>query len=501
MTETKKQPSHLSRQREEGTYCYISNSRSDDRRVSEICRAIGALGAKYYHNDRTLTGDELRGQLTEKIDACAVYVLFVTKALLAREDRFVRNEFFLAQKAGKEIHAVLLDEIHPGEIDGRLKKWWEEIREKCPLTEVPADTPPREVASRMAAFLPVVSPSVGKNRDEENAKQSGHPGTSGSGEDKESDKKGVEEKKNGEDKKSGKDKKNGGKKKLVLFSVIAAVLLLVVLGIFLLPGLFISADPDLFTYDVEGENVIITSLKDDEMTSVRIPGKIENKPVTKIGESAFSGSSNLKKVRMADSVTEIQRFAFLFCEELTDVQLSPSVVKIGESAFSDCTSLGSIKISRSVVEIGPSAFQGCTALKSVGISDSVRIIGESAFMNCTSLKKISLPDSVKALGGSVFEGCESLSEVRLSDNVSEICFSCFEGCVSLREIVIPDSVTEIGDYAFCGCDSLKKAVIPPSVGNIVPTAFEGCPNLTIYGKPGSAAEEFADVNDIPFVAS
>ena len=63
---------------------------------------------------------------------------------------------------------------------------------------------------------------------------------------------------------------------------------------------------------------------------------------------------------------------------------------------------------------------------------------------------------------------------------------------------IPPSVSDIGDYAFSGCTSLKKAVIPDSVQNIVDTAFSDCPGLTIYGKPGSAAEEYARTRDIPF---
>ena len=471
-------------------YCYISCDSSDNARAAAICREITALGGKYCHDDGRFTGEEWRKQITDRITGSVAYIIFVSKALMARENRFVRNEFFFAGKAGKPMYAVMLDEILPEDIDGSLKKWYEEIRTKCTVIPASANASPAETAVTLndsIRFSPAKTQAADSQdegrHDPKNAKAD------------QSLQKSQNDKKDSDSK-----VKLDSRTKIIILAAAAAVLLLTLLGIFLIPEWLISADPENFTYDIKGKNVIITSLKDDEMTSVKIPEKIEGKRVTAIGESAFSGSANLKKVRMADSVKEIQNFAFLFCEELDDVQISSSVTKIGESAFSDCTSLTSVKIPGAVIEIGPSAFQGCTALKSVGISDSVKIIGESAFMNCAEMKKIRIPDSVKSLGGSAFEGCVSLREVELSDSISEICFSTFEGCTELEIIVIPGSVKEIGDYAFAGCTSLKKAVIPETVENIVPTAFSDSPDLTIYGKAGSVAEEYAQANNIKFSA-
>ena len=73
------------------------------------------------------------------------------------------------------------------------------------------------------------------------------------------------------------------------------------------------------------------------------------------------------------------------------------------------------------------------------------------------------------------------------------------------EINIPDSVTEIGRYAFSGCDSLERIWIPESVVDIEDyamgyTGSKVSEILTIYGNSGSAAESYANKNNISFVA-
>lgn len=496
MTDTHKNPDSSSDNRHAAKekYSYISCDSSANSRVAAICREIRVLGRRICHDDGRLSDEDWRIQTTSRIDGCSEYIIFITKELMAQENRFVRNEFFFAKKAGKPMYAVMLDEIRPSDVDESLKKWFAEIGAKCTVISMPSNATSREIADLMNEsihFAPTkadISPSPAEEQKEETVKNQKKDSAKSKPEGKTNQLKKINW------------KTINRKTKIIIGAAAAAVVLLIVLGIWLIPEVTISDDPQNFTYDIIHNTVTITSMTDDELKSVKIPQRIEGKTVNKIGESAFSGSANLRKVRMANSVTEIQDYAFLFCEELNDVQISEAVTKIGEGAFSDCTSLTSIKIPGGVIEIGPSAFQGCTSLRSVNISDSVKIIGESAFMNCTDLKKITIPDNVTALGGSIFEGCTSLTDVKLPEKLTEIFFSSFEGCTELDEIVIPDSVKEIGDYAFLGCSSLKKAVIPASVENIVPSAFSDCPQLTIYGTSGSAAEEYAQANNIKFVS-
>ena len=57
--------------------------------------------------------------------------------------------------------------------------------------------------------------------------------------------------------------------------------------------------------------------------------------VTKIGDNAFSGCQNLKKINIPDSIEEIGKNAFHMCMGLggKNFNFSRSLKKIGENAF------------------------------------------------------------------------------------------------------------------------------------------------------------------------
>ena len=73
-------------------------------------------------------------------------------------------------------------------------------------------------------------------------------------------------------------------------------------------------------------------------------------------------------------------------------------------------------------------------------------------------------------------------------------------------MTIPDSVTTIVDYAFSGCTSLASVTIPDSVTSIGFEAFgylnygSKAEGFTIYGKPGSEAEAYANENGFIFIS-
>jgi len=85
------------------------------------------------------------------------------------------------------------------------------------------------------------------------------------------------------------------------------------------------------------------------------------------------------------------------------------VTYIGQSAFSHCSSLTSITIPNSVTSIGRNAFWYCDNLRSVNIGDNVKTIGQQAFNYCTSLRSITFPDSITSIGDYAFENCTNLT--------------------------------------------------------------------------------------------
>ena len=156
----------------------------------------------------------------------------------------------------------------------------------------------------------------------------------------------------------------------------------------------------------------------DKPLSVAIPAKINDTPVTSIGQNAFNG----KKVVAVD--------------------------------FSNATNLE--KIDNQAFMHSPVA--------SVDLSKTkVATIGKFAFGDCTSLKDVILPSTLTELGSSVFTDCKFVESIRLADSPEGVVFA------------LPEGLTSIGYQCFKNCfaaDVNAKVVIPASVTNINGEAFK-----------------------------
>ncbi len=201
-----------------------------------------------------------------------------------------------------------------------------------------------------------------------------------------------------------------------------------------------------------------------------------------------------------DGVEEISAYAFDGYVHLVSAAMPDSVRSVGMRAFRK-TGLKNVTLSNQLSGELIEVFNQCP-LESVAIPDSITNIED--FYDCRNLSDVVLPDSVKQIYG--FNNCISLTNIDLPENVEYI--NAFDGCTGLTSVVIPNSVTEMN--GFNGCTNLTRIVIPPSVTKIAPkkpaspygvfTTFKDCSSLTIYGQPGSYAEEYAAAQDIPFKA-
>ena len=275
-------------------------------------------------------------------------------------------------------------------------------------------------------------------------------------------------------------------------------------------------------------NKPIMSISTDQSNSIKIEGsnlktvKLPNS-ITEIGEGAFTGYSSLTSITIPESVTTIGESAFYGCDALIDINvyitniaeyctnnaisfipgykhlyiydkeitkfdIPNSVTKIGADAFSNCSSLTSITIPDSVTEIGYDAFIGCSSLTSITIPDSVTTIKWGTFTDCSSLTSITIPDSITTIEGGAFTGCSSLTSITIPDSVTTIEGGTFTECSSLTSITIPDSITEIGNYAFSDCSSLTNITLPEGVKQIKEGAFAGCTNLACINFPKDITE-------------
>ena len=196
--------------------------------------------------------------------------------------------------------------------------------------------------------------------------------------------------------------------------------------------------------------------------------------VMAIGESAFSGCTNLASVSIPNSVTSI-----------------------GAEAFLNCSSLTSFTIPNSVTTIGNRAFSGCKGLTNLTIPNSVTILNSSVFSYCTGLTSIIIPNTVTSIGDYAFKGCTGLTNITIPNSVKSIFVDSFSGCTGLTSVSIPNSVTTIYGGAFSECTGLTSVYIGNGIKEIIYCAFEKCKNLTdVYclaeNVPSTNSDAFKD---------
>lgn len=246
--------------------------------------------------------------------------------------------------------------------------------------------------------------------------------------------------------------------------------------------------------------------------------------VTRIGEFAFYGCTNLASVALPDSLKEINGYVFKNCSALTSITLPKKLEKIGDSAFYG-TGLTSIKIPATVKSIGYYAFSRCYSLKNIEFTGNAPAFYSNAFNKVaatviyptgnatwTAAKKQPYGGTLKWLEkGLVDEGlcgsgtywklskdgtltlggtgivkhysspalvpwrkyADMVTKVVVLDGVTRIGEFAFYGCTNLTSVTIADSVKEISGYVFKNCSSLTSITLPKNLTKIGDSAFYG----------------------------
>ena len=112
------------------------------------------------------------------------------------------------------------------------------------------------------------------------------------------------------------------------------------------------------------------------MTEISIPAS-----VSAIGESAFAGCFNIKKVSIEGALQVIPDYCFAGCMALTEIEFPESIIKICNSAFFNCNNLSELYLPESLEEIGDNAFDGCDSLDQLIIPSGVKKIGNFLYAN------------------------------------------------------------------------------------------------------------------------
>ena len=229
-----------------------------------------------------------------------------------------------------------------------------------------------------------------------------------------------------------------------------------------------------FYYREENSTITITGYDAYKINgAVNIPSMIDGKPVTTIGNGAFS-EKNLTGVTIPNSVITIENQAFAYNTSLTSVVIPDSVTFIGWCAFSlanyQTGGLTSIVIGSGVITIEYDAF-AYNQLTNVTIPNSVTSL--SGFRN-NKLTSVTIPNSVTTIGDHAFDSNP------------------------LTSVIIGNSVTSIGWTAFY-TDTLTSVTIGANVNLGTAVFGYGYTNAQsldyVYNNNGKSAGTYTRAND------
>ena len=151
-----------------------------------------------------------------------------------------------------------------------------------------------------------------------------------------------------------------------------------------------------FRYKEESETIRIIRYH-GKGGMVIIPDKINEKPVTEIGQHAFQ-ETKLIGIIIPNSVTSIDLYAFKN-NKLANIIIPEKIASIGLEAFCN-NQLTSIIIPDSITRLEINTFS-YNKLTELIIPNSVTFIGSGVFF-VNKLTNVTIPDSVKFIGGNAF---------------------------------------------------------------------------------------------------
>ena len=182
-------------------------------------------------------------------------------------------------------------------------------------------------------------------------------------------------------------------------------------------------------------------------------------------------------------------------EQVTYNRNTYTVIAIADRAFEGLSNLRIIKIPNTIESIGNYAFSGCSKFESITIPNNLKTIGVGAFENCntSSFTEIRIPDGVKVISQDAFKGCGSLRTVTLPSYLTTIEENAFNGC-PITTLTIPSTVTSIKDGAFANTNNkittITSHIAADDLQPISTTAFTN-PGSIDLNVPFGAKEKYA----------
>ena len=211
---------------------------------------------------------------------------------------------------------------------------------------------------------------------------------------------------------------------------------------------------------------------------VKIPREVKS-----IGEYAFAGNKELKRVKFHNGLECVGEGAFSNCTGLEDVTVA-GVEELG-GVFYECDNLRKVKLNRGLKKL-EGTFYACQSLQEVNfLPEGLMEIGESTFSNCWNVKRVTVPDSVRIIGDKAFAYCKALEDVKFGKHLDTIGEEAFAECSSLRRIDLPENIKVVDDRAFYKCTNMQEVRSEAEHIDFISVVFGQCERLKRVILPNS----------------
>lgn len=180
---------------------------------------------------------------------------------------------------------------------------------------------------------------------------------------------------------------------------------------------------------------------------------------TIIGESAFAGSSALRRVILPETVHTIRETAFESCQCLEEIVLPEGLREIQKNAFSHCICLKRMQLPSTLERLGEYAISD-----TFGWSDSlngleyITVDAENSHFQADEEALFELDGRG---GRSIVKYFGRQREYRIPEDVIRILPSAFRRA-KLYKVYVPDSLKDVGTDAFRECKNLEEIYLEES---------------------------------------
>ena len=175
------------------------------------------------------------------------------------------------------------------------------------------------------------------------------------------------------------------------------------------------------------------------------------------------------------TVTTVASGAFVGCDAAKLV-IPSTVTTLPSWSFNGGT-IREIVCNATMETLPDSVFPNIETLEKISFGSTIKTLPKQAMFGCKKLCDVTLPDGLTSIGDQAFMDCSALSCIKFPASLRSIGYQAFIRCTALSGIEFPEGLTTIGDQAFFRCSALTALVFPNSLTTIGGNAFNGCTGL------------------------